>query len=43
LINDFLDRYSGLSSQLALNLAYDAEIKKKKEEDESDESDSENQ
>ena len=42
LIKDFLDRYSGLSSQLALNLAYDAEIKKKKDEDESEESDSEN-
>jgi gamma-tubulin complex component 4 len=42
LIKDFVDRYSGLSSQLALNLAYDVEVKKKKGED-SDESDSENQ
>ena len=43
LIKDFLDRYSGLSSKLALNLAYDAEIKKKKDEEDSEESDSENQ
>ena len=42
LVKEFLDRYSGLSSSLALHLAYGEAASKKKRDNDEDEDDDEN-